>query len=85
MVSAYELERLENIRKNNEQLQALGLAPPAKCEGASKRKRDTAAAENREPQRRSSRLQNVAAPHALAACGSSHVKEGVEWRCRMEV
>lgn len=73
-LSAYELERLDNIKKNNEHLQALGLAPgdgvvPALKAGKSsgtdakvKRKRDSTATENEGPQRRSSRLQNVAAP-----------------------
>ena len=66
-LSAYEVERLENIRRNNEQLEALGLAPGGanslvvqKPQSKKCARRDST--ENQEPQRRSSRLQHAPAP-----------------------
>jgi len=70
-LSAYELERLENIRRNNAQLAYLGLAdgivpsvqPPARV----KRKASQPNQSLLEPPRRSSRLQEMPAPDIYVA------------------
>lgn len=70
-LSAYELERLENMKRNEQHLKSLGLAPgdgivPSRLETtaqAPKRKRATTKPEPQEPQRRSSRVRSVAAPN----------------------
>ena len=68
-LSTYEIERLENIRKNNEQLEALGLAPGGanslvvlKTQSRKRANTKQPRAENQEPQRRSGRLQHASAP-----------------------
>jgi superfamily II DNA helicase RecQ len=71
-LTAYELERLENMNRNAQHLRQLGLAPgdglvPARLSATQDKKRKRAAPkptpEPQEPQRRSSRLKNVAAPN----------------------
>lgn len=65
MLCAYELERLENIRKNNAQLESLGLSggqliPAAKAIRPTQQAKQKAV--DQEPQRRSSRIKNAPAP-----------------------
>ena len=86
-LSAYELERLENIRRNEARLAELGLAPggglvptkrpaAAPARAAAKRRRESTPATQLEPQRRSSRIQHVAAPQVFVADEVDEPRQG---------
>ena len=69
-LSAYELERLANIQRNEEQLEALGLGggvvpQEAKAPRAKKQKREPPPPQ--EPSRRSSRVRNAPADNVYIA------------------
>ena len=61
-LSAYELQRLENIARNKEVLTSLGLAQATPIAPASKRSKPKAARPPTAPSRKSGRLASVPAP-----------------------
>ena len=88
-LSSYELERLDNIRRNAERMAALQLPAlaavmerrrPATTKGVSARKRKVDS-EPAAPRRRSSRLEGIGADGSEVHSGGSHVAAGGAQRC----